>query len=87
MYDTINDLFYGDIAPWGDNFHDSEYDEAQRLYDKLYDKMMECLGDHELQERFDDARADLANAGERIMFCRGFRLGLKLAAESFLKTE
>ena len=85
MHDTITDLYYGDIQPYEERrFSDSEYSEALRLFDRLYDEVMEKLSDSELQERFDDALAELTQAGERIMFCRGFRLGLRLAAESFL---
>ncbi len=85
MYETITELFYGSIQPYEERCDcDSEYVEACRLLDRLYDQVMERLGDRELQERFDDALSDRSQACERIMFCRGFRLGLRLAAESFL---
>ncbi len=57
------------------------------MFDKLYEQVMEKLGDNEQQERFDDTFAELSQAGERIMLCRGFRLGAKLTAECFTEID
>lgn len=84
MYDTINDLFNGNINPYRESrSSDEEYAEAELVFVKVYGQIMKKLDDPELQERFDDAFAELTQAGERIMFCRGFRLGARLTAESF----
>ncbi len=83
MYDTINDLFRSTIPSREDYHADKEYSEAEILFIKAYGQVMSNLDDPELQQRFDDALDELTLADQRIMFCRGFRLGSRLTAESF----
>ncbi len=87
MYDTLEKLFHGEIDPFGENrSHDPEPLDAQRLFNKLMDAAGSKLG-NELRERIEAAAHELIYAQSRVLFCEGFRLGLRLAAESFIDSE
>lgn len=85
MYDTLDKLFRGDINPFeAPRYNDAELLEAQQLFHKLMDKVQQRLGDNDLFEKLNDALYDLTFAQERVLFCEGFRLGVRLTAESFM---
>lgn len=85
MYDTLEKLFYGEIAPIeAERSHDPELLEAQKLFNKLMDDANAKLGDV-LRERIEAAAHELIFAQERVLFCEGFRLGVRIAAESFVE--
>lgn len=84
MYDTLEKLFCGEIAPIeAERSHDPELLEAQKLFNKLMDDANAKLGDV-LRERLEAAAHELIFAQQRVLFCEGFRLGLRLTAESFI---
>ncbi len=84
MYDTLEKLFYGEITPIeAERSHDPELLEAQKLFNKLMDDANAKLGDI-LRERLEAAAHELIFAQERVLFCEGFRLGVRLTAESFV---
>lgn len=86
MYDTLEKLFCGDINPFeAPRYQDNELLEAQQLFNKLMDKVHQRLGDNELFEKLNDALYDLTYAQERVLFCEGFRLGVRMTAESFME--
>lgn len=84
MHKTLDDLFCGNINPFeAPRYHDTELYEAQQLFNKLMEKVEKKLGDRDLFERLTDSLCDLTFAQERVLFCDGFRLGLRIATECF----
>ena len=84
MYDTLEKLFHGEIDPFGaGRSHNPELLEAQRLFNKLMDGAGSKLG-NDLRERIEAAAHELVYAQSRVLFCEGFRLGMRITAESFI---
>ena len=86
MYQTLTDLYNGKIQPFSLNpENDADFRLAYKDYRRNYLEISELVG-----KQHDEQLNELANSvmqltaeHERILFCEGFRLGMKLAAECF----
>ena len=77
--DTIKELYYGNINPYErDVKPDSETDKLAKLVLRLYESEAETFG------KLKDAWAELSCLNECDCFINGFKLGVRLTAESLL---
>ncbi len=86
MKTTISELFNGNLSPWGEREKVSP-DEARlvALLERHEKKLMELLTQEgkEILEKFLDCKEELFYLSCEEVFCKGFSLGIRLAAESF----
>lgn len=88
--DTIKELFYGNIHPFErDVPKDSEGDKLNQLIIRLTATLKETLSKQEIEtlERLKDALTEQSGLCECEGFINGFRLGVKLMAESLYAVE
>ena len=81
----IEDLFYGNICPCEKYLtRGSEYSHLLELMVKNEDKLSVLLSSQqkEAYEKVKDCMTDMNNILEKEAFIDGFRLGIKLMAES-----
>lgn len=85
MYDTIQKLYRGDICPKDNVYdHDKDFKAALEAFGSVYRKIDELShNDNALMEELAVTATELASQQERLLFCEGFRLGMRLAAECF----
>lgn len=90
MYETIDDLYFGNINPYAKNYEkNTAHQNALKLYRRLYDEALNEIPErhHELLEKLCDTLTELSCEEEKAMFIEGFRLGLRLTAECFMSCE
>ena len=83
--DTIRELFYGNIHPFErDVPKDSEGDKLAKLTIRHENALKATLNESEaeLLEKYKDAMTELSCLSECEGFINGFRLGVRLMAES-----
>ena len=88
--DTIRELFYGNIHPFErDVPKDSEGDKLAKLTIRHENALKATLNESEaeLLEKYKDAMTELSCLSECEGFINGFRLGVRLMAESFYGRE
>ena len=81
----IEELFYGNICPCEKSLtRGSEYSQLLNLAVKNEDKFSELLSlqQKEMFEKVKECMTDMNNLLEKEAFIDGFRLGVKLVAES-----
>ena len=88
--DTIKELFYGNIHPFErDVPKDSEGDKLAKLTIRHENALKATLNESEaeLLEKYKDAMTELSCLSECEGFINGFRLGVRLMAESLYGRE
>ena len=88
--DTIRELFYGNIHPFErDVPKDSEGDKLAKLTIRHENALKATLNESEaeLLEKYKDAMTELSCLSECEGFINGFRLGVRLMAESLYCRE
>ena len=88
--DTIRELFYGNIHPFERDIPtDSEGDKLNQLIIKHTETLKSTLNEQEMQtvEKLKDALTEQSSLCECEGFINGFRLGVRLMAESFYGRE
>ena len=88
--DTIRELFYGNIHPFErDVPKDSEGDKLAKLTIRHENALKATLNESEaeLLEKYKDAMTELSCLSECEGFIKGFRLGVRLMAESLYGRE
>ena len=88
--DTIRELFYGNIHPFErDVPKDSEGDKLAKLTIRHENAIKATLNESEaeLLEKYKDAMTELSCLSECEGFINGFRLGVRLMAESLYGRE
>ena len=83
--DTIRELFYGNIHPFErDVPTDSEGDKLNQLIIRHTETLKSTLNEQEMQtvEKLKDALTEQSSLCECEGFIKGFRLGVRLMAES-----
>ena len=81
----IEDLFYGNICPCEKHLtRGSEYSHLLELSVKNEEKLFAILSPQqkEMYEKLKDYMTDMSNLLEKEAFIDGFKLGMKLMAES-----
>ena len=85
--DTIKELYYGNINPWErDVKPDSETDQLAKLVLRLDAQLQQPLNESEAETfgKLKDAWTELSFLNECTCFINGFKLGVRLTAESLL---
>ena len=88
--DTIKELFYGNIHPFErDVPKDSEGDKLAKLTIRHENALRATLNESEVEilEKYKDAMTELSCLSECEGFINGFRLGVRLMAESIYGRE
>ena len=88
--DTIRELFYGNIHPFErDVPKDSEGDKLAKLTIRHENALRATLNESEVEilEKYKDAMTELSCLSECEGFINGFRLGVRLMAESIYGRE
>ena len=88
--DTIKELFYGNIHPFErDVPKDSEGDKLAKLTIRYETSIKTTLNESEAEilEKYKDAMTELSCLSECEGFINGFRIGVRLMAESFYGRE
>ena len=88
--DTIKELFYGNIHPFErDVPKDSEGDKLAKLTIRHENALKATLNESEaeLLEKYKDAMTELSCLSECEGFINGFRIGVRLMAESLCGGE
>ena len=88
--DTIREMFYGNIHPFErDVPKDSEGDKLAKLTIRHENALKATLNESEaeLLEKYKDAMTELSCLSECEGFINGFRLGVRLMAESIYGRE
>ena len=88
--DTIIELFYGNIHPFEPDVpKDSEGDKLAKLTIRHENALRATLNEREAEilEKYKDAMTELSCLSECEGFINGFRLGVRLMAESFYGRE
>ena len=88
--DTIRELFYGNIHPFErDVPTDSEGDKLNQLIIRHTETLKSTLNEQEMQtvEKLKDALTEQSSLCECEGFLNGFRLGVRLMAESLYGRE
>ena len=88
--DTIKELYYGNIHPYEREIKkDSEIDRLAKLLLRHVTELRKTLNDSEteLLGILKDAWSELTCLNECENFINGFRLGVRLTAESLQETE
>ena len=88
--DTIKELFYGNIHPFErDVPKDSEGDKLAKLTIRHENALRATLNESEAEilEKYKNAMTELSCLSECEGFINGFRLGVRLMAESFYGRE
>ncbi len=86
MYHTLTDLYNGRIQPFTLNpDNDADFRLAYKDYCRNFREVSELVGKQheELLNELANSVMQLTAEQERLLFCEGFRLGMKLAAECF----
>ncbi len=88
--DTIREMFYGNIHPFErDVPKDSEGDKLAKLTIRHENALRATLNESEVEilEKYKDAMTELSCLSECEGFINGFRLGVRLMAESIYGRE
>ncbi len=88
--DTIKELYYGNLHPYDrDIKKGSELDQLANLVLRLEAELKETLNQNETElfNKLKDAWSELTCLNECENFINGFRLGVRLTAESFQEKE
>ena len=88
--DTVKELFYGNIHPYERDIpKDSEGDKLNKLIISYDATIKETLNEQETEtlEKLKDALTEQGSLSECEGFINGFRLGVRLIAESFYYGE
>ena len=86
--DIIKELWYGNIAPFEQCTRgDRQMKELLSLMARNRDELGEGLTEKQKEtlEKFEEALNEMHSIAERDAFSYGFRLGVQLMAEAFLK--
>ena len=85
--DIINELWYGNVSPFEQCTRgDKRLKELLKLVARNREELGETLTDKQKEtlEKFEDCMNEMHSITERDAFSYGFRLGVRLIAESFL---
>ena len=88
--DTIKELYYGNVHPFeGDIKQDSESNRIAKLILRHDAALKSTMNESEIElfGKFKDAVTELNCLNECEGFINGFRLGVRLTAESLLTEE
>ena len=89
MKSVIEKIYYGDSVFCDDGFEAEDYKEAAAEFTTAYEKLLKKLP-AKLKDEFDEVLylySGAADVGYAKKFCDGFKLGLRLAAETLLQIE
>ena len=90
MDNILEQLWYGNVAPWEQsNRNDREYKELAKLLCRNRDCLTEELTEaqKELLDTYDECQNELSAKTERNAFMQGFCLGMRLlAAATYTQT-
>ena len=90
MESIIAELFYGNITPSERSYRKTgEYAHILQLVTRNEEKLTETLtkAQKETLEKFNDGTSEISSMTEVTAFSLGFKLGLRLTAESFIGSD
>ena len=83
----LDELWYGNIAPFEQSVSgDKRFAELLKLVNQNRDELVRSLTDKQKEtlEKYEETMNEMYSVTERDAFSYGFRLGVRLMAESFL---
>ncbi len=83
----LDELWYGNIAPFEQcSRGDNRFAELLKLLNQNREELSEALTDKQKEtlEKYEETMNEMYSVNERDAFSYGFRLGVRLMAESFL---
>ena len=83
----LDELWYGNIAPFEQCTHgDKRFVELLKLMNQNREELVRSLTDkqNEMLEKYEETMNEMYSVTESDAFSYGFRLGIRLMAESFL---
>ena len=83
----LDELWYGNIAPFEQSASgDKRFAELLKLLNQNREKLSGILTDKQKEtlEKYEETMNEMYSVSERDAFSYGFRLGVRLMAESFL---
>lgn len=90
MESIIEELYYGNITPSERSYRKTgEYAHILQLVTRNEEKLTETLtkAQKETLEKFNDGTSEISSMTEVTAFSLGFKLGLRLTAESFIGSD
>ena len=87
MESIIEELYYGNITPSERSFRRTgEYAHILQLVTRNEEKLTETLTEAQKEtfEKFKDSTSEISSMTEVTAFTLGFKLGLRLTAETFI---
>ena len=90
MESIIEELYYGNITPSERSYRRTgEYADILHLITRHEEKLTETLTEaqKETYEKFKDSTSEICSMTEVTAFSLGFKLGLRLTAESFIGSD
>ena len=90
MESIIEELYYGNITPSEHSYHKTgEYAHILQLVARNEEKLTETLTEAQKGtfEKFKDGTSELNGMTEVTAFTLGFKLGLRLTAETFISGD
>ena len=84
---TIDELWYGNISPFEQSASGNKrFAELLKLLNQNREELSEALTDKQKEtlEKYEETTNEMYSVSERDAFSYGFRLGVRLMAESFL---
>ena len=90
MASILQELYYGNITPSERSFcRTEEYAHILQLVTRNEEKLTETLTEaqKEIFEKFKDSTLEISSITEVTAFTLGFKLGLRLTAETFISSD
>ena len=90
MGSIIEELYYGNITPSERSYRRTgEYAHILQLITRHEEKLTETLTEAQKEtfEKFKDSTSEISSMTEVTAFSLGFKLGLRLTAESFIGSD
>ncbi len=90
MESIIEELYYGNITPSERSYRRTgEYAHILQLITRHEEKLTETLTEAQKEtfEKFKDSTSEISSMTEVTAFSLGFKLGLRLTAESFIGSD
>ena len=90
MESIIEELYYGNIAPSEHSYRRTgEYAHILKIVARHEEKLTETLTEaqKEIFEKFKDSTLEISSITEVTAFTLGFKLGLRLTAETFISSD